>query len=65
LEPGDVLLVLSAKFQRRLAEGEKYSLEEVTRATYEFVAYVVIPPWRLSKTIHEEISEMVKEILGR
>lgn len=43
LEPGDVLIVLSARFTRRLNEGERYSLEEVCSANFEFVEYRV---WR-------------------
>lgn len=43
LEPGDTLLVLSARFSRRLAEGEKYSPEEVAAANFEFVAYRLLP----------------------
>ncbi len=43
LEPGDSLLVLSANFKRRLAEGEKYSPEEVEAAQYEFALYQVAP----------------------
>lgn len=39
LEPGDLLIVLSARFSRRLSEGEKYSPEEVESAAFEFVAY--------------------------
>lgn len=41
LEPGDSLLVLSARFSRRLNEGERYSLEEVDSANFEFVEYCV------------------------
>ncbi len=41
LEPGDTLLVLSARFSRRLAEGERYSPEEVRAATWEFITYHV------------------------
>lgn len=43
LEPGDTLLVLSAKFNRRLAEGERYTAEEVQAANFEFVVYRVLP----------------------
>lgn len=41
LEPGDSLLVLSARFSRRLNEGEKFSPEEVAAANFEFVVYLV------------------------
>lgn len=42
LELGDSLIVLSARFSRRLNEGERYSPEEVSSANFEFVEYTVI-----------------------
>lgn len=41
LELGDSLIVLSARFSRRLSEGERYSPEEVDSANFEFVEYRV------------------------
>lgn len=41
VEPGDSLLVLSARFSRRLNEGERFSEEEVNSASFEFVEYHV------------------------
>jgi hypothetical protein len=56
LEPGDTLVTLSARFSRRLAEGEKYSAEEVAAATFEFVAYAVIDPVILGEDTCESIA---------
>jgi hypothetical protein len=53
LEPGDTLVVLSARFSRRLAEGERYSAEEIATATFEFVAYAVIDPAAIEEDIRE------------
>lgn len=36
LEEGDYLLVLQAQFNRRLAEGERYTQEEVNAAEFKF-----------------------------
>lgn len=63
LEPGDTLVVLSARFNRRLAEGERYSAEEVAAATFEFVAYAVIDPEALSAGALEEIHGLMPECL--
>lgn len=63
LEPGDTLVVLSARFSRRLAEGERYSAEEVAAATFEFVAYAVIDPEALSEAALGEIRASLPECL--
>lgn len=52
LEPGDSLIVMSARFTRRLNEGERYSLEEVEGASFEFVKYDVI---REESPAHREV----------
>lgn len=52
LEPGDTLIVLSARFSRRLNEGERFSLEEVNSANFEFVEYRV-----LAKSLDEIYAE--------
>ncbi len=41
LMPGDTLIVLSARFSRRLNEGERFSIEEVNSANFEFVEYTI------------------------
>ncbi len=41
LEQGDSLLVLSARFPRRLNEGERFSSEEVDSVSFELVEYTV------------------------
>ena len=41
LGQGDSLVVLSARFSRRLNEGEKFTQEEVDSASFEFVEYAV------------------------
>ncbi len=41
LGQGDSLIVLSARFSRRLNEGEKFTQEEVDSANFEFVEYSV------------------------
>jgi len=55
LESGDTLIVLSARFSLRLAEGERYSAEEIAAATIEFVAYAVVDPEAISEAAREEI----------
>lgn len=55
LEPGDSLLVLSARFSRRLSEGERYSPEEVDSANFEFVEYITFPrEWHVIVSMTEE-----------
>jgi hypothetical protein len=63
LEPGDTLVILSARFNRRLAEGERYSAEEVAAATFEFVAYAAIDLEALAADTLGEIQELMPECL--
>lgn len=41
LAPGDQLIVLSARFPRRLAEGEVWSAEDVDKAEFKFGLWTV------------------------
>lgn len=63
LEPGDSLIVLSARFARRLNEGERFSPEEVNSASFEFVEYTVdgaVTCKECGAIIHESILEKQK-----
>ena len=44
LDYGDSLVVLSAKFGRRLSGGGHYTQEDIDRAEFEFVLYHVLNP---------------------